>query len=81
MSAKTHIVDSVEPLPFFERTDIAREMRSVIARCGLPLVNPETVFMWDEQEMGEPLNLPLGICRKCLKAEDPRLRYTYGVKV
>lgn len=79
--SKPHIVDSVEPLPYFERTEYKLDKCAVRARCGALVENPETVFMWDEQEMGEPLNLPLGICRKCLKVEDPKLRYSYGVKV
>lgn len=71
MSAKVHIVDSAEPLSnrFWD-----------VTRCGLTIEKPKFVFMWDMQEMGAEMSL-VGCCRKCLKVDDPKLRYTYGVKV
>lgn len=73
MATKTHIVDRA--VPYLHNGE------ALTTRCRLTIERPSFVCMWDMQEMGEPLNLPLGICRKCLKVEDPKLRYTYGVKV
>ena len=68
---KIHLLDFAEP------KHIAGEL---VTPCQIKLNNAETVCMWDEQAMTEPMKFnSLRDCRRCWeKLGDGR--YVYGVR-
>lgn len=72
MSAKVHLKDSPEPI-------VIEAAHMLVANCGAEVQIPRMAFIWDEQEMGENLELnSLRVCRKCLDLEFDH-RYIYGI--
>lgn len=73
MKNQAHIVYSEAPLP---------ENVNHLAVCGAIIHRAKLCFLWDEQTMGEPLDLrPNGLCKDCYLSHPPEGTFmVYGFK-
>lgn len=73
MKNEAHIVYSETPLP---------ENVNHIAQCGKVIHRAKLAFLWDEQEMGQPINFGgRNVCRECYYAVMPAgTSMVYGFK-